>query len=426
MLTVSAFPLHFLITLRWIAVCGQALTILVVYYGLGFSLPIEKLSIVIFLSLGINAFFSFLSPKSKLIPTHQVAAYLLYDLGQLTTILYLSGGLNNPFTVLLLAPVVVAAGFLPLHKTEFLYAGTVGSICVLAFSPYPLPWQMNGLELPLILKIGVGIALFTAMIFISLYVQRVAAEAKNLTTALNASVEALAREQRLASLGALAAAAAHELGTPLTTITLITQDLLEDVTLPAQRSDLNLIQEQLKRCRHILEELAKNFAGEKTLPYEMLSLPATLQLILSRLPADPTKHVEIKTLTSGEPPFLQLTPELIHGLNNILQNGWQFARSLVTITLSWTPDAIYITIKDDGPGYAESILDRLGEPYVSGRPENQAKYHLGLGLFIAQTLLAKIGGTLYFKNNQGAECHVQFCRSSIAAKEEKDDQYRKP
>lgn len=413
----SAIPIQLLITLRWIAVVGQLLTILIVYYGLGFHLPIQKLSIVLLLSLAINVLFSLVRTRGNLIPKPQVVAYLLYDLGQLTAVLYLTGGLNNPFGVLLLAPVVIAAGFLPVQKSVLLYGCALGTILILAFSPYPLPWEMQGLELPWALKLGAGVALVTAILFIALYVERVAAEGRRLVQALNASTMALAKEQRLASLGALAAAAAHELGTPLTTISLITQELIEEVTLPTHKSDLTLIQEQLKRCRHILEELAKNFAGEKTLPYETLSLQATLQLIANRLPIDLKKKIQIYSLTPGVEPLLHLTSELIHGLNNILQNGWQFARSTLMIHFSWDETVITITVQDDGPGYPDSILDRLGEPYVSGRSPEQSKYHLGLGLFIAQTLLAKIDGTLYFSNQKGAQCQIQLPRQTIEVRE---------
>lgn len=408
----SAIPVQLLITLRWIAVAGQLITILIVYYGFGFDLPFQRLGIVMLLSLLANIFFTMLRTKGNLIPERQAAGYLLYDLGQLTTVLFLTGGLNNPFGVLILAPVVIAAGFLPPNKSFILYASALSSIGILAISPYPLPWETYGLELPAALKIGIGLALSTAIIFIALYVERVAAEGHRLSEALHASNLALAKEQRLASLGALAAAAAHELGSPLTTISLTAKDVLDDLKDSPQHSDLLLIMDQVKHCRHILEELAKNFAGEKTLPYDTLPIGATLQLVANRLPQDLAKKLQIKALSKGTEPILQLTPELIHGLNNILQNGWQFATSALSIGLSWDDSIITIVVQDDGPGYPEAILDRLGEPYVSGRPSSEAKYHLGLGLFIAQALLAKIGGSLYFRNHKGAQCHIQLSRQN--------------
>lgn len=409
----SAIPIQLLITLRWIAVAGQLITILTVYYALGFDLPFQKLGIVILLSLFLNVLFTTTRPRGNLIPERQAAGYLLYDLGQLTTVLFLTGGLNNPFGVLLLAPVVIAAGFLPPNKSFILYASALGSIGILAFSPYPLPWETYGMELPVALKIGIGLALSTAIVFIALYVEQVAAEGHRLSDALHASNLALAKEQRLASLGALAAAAAHELGSPLTTISLIAKDLLDDLKDSPQHSDLLLIMDQVKHCRHILEELAKNFAGEKTLPYDALPIGATLQLVANRLPQDFGKNLQIKALSNGDEPILQLTPELIHGLNNILQNGWQFAVATLNISTSWDESIITIKVHDDGPGYPEAILDRLGEPYVSGRSSGESKYHLGLGLFIAQALLAKIGGNLYFKNHKGAQCIIQLQRQKI-------------
>lgn len=409
----SAIPIQLLITLRWIAVAGQLITMVVVYYGFGFDLPVWQLGVVMMLSLFFNIFFTLVRAKRSLLPERQAMGYLLYDLGQLTMVLFLTGGLNNPFGVLILAPVVIAAGFLPPEKSLILYASALGSIAVLAVSPYPLPWETYGLELPGSLKIGMGIALSTAIVFIALYVERVATEGHRLSEALHASNLALAKEQRLASLGALAAAAAHELGSPLTTISLTAKDLLDDLKDSPQHADLVFIMDQVKHCRHILEELAKNFAGEKTLPYDALPIEATLRLVANRLPQDLDKKLFINVLSNESEPILQLTPELVHGLNNILQNGWQFAASTLNMRVNWDSNTITIIVEDDGPGYPEGILDRLGEPYLSVRPANEAKYHLGLGLFIAQALLAKIGGTLYFKNDKGAQCQIRLSRPKI-------------
>lgn len=406
--TISPISIHLLIRLRWVAILGQLITLLVIYYGFQFKLPVFQISVIIGLSFLVNLFFSFSQSKRHFIPEKEVLFYLLYDLGQLTTVLYLTGGLNNPFSVLVLAPVVIAAGFLPQKKSMVLTIAAMGSLLLLSLSPYPLPWHNGGLILPSELQLGIAIALSTGIIFTAFYVMRVMQETQRLEEALQASRTALAREQRLASLGALAAAAAHELGSPLTTISLITKDLLKEAKDTASHSDLTLIMQQLERCRHILKELAKNFAGEKTLPYDRLPLAAAIDLIIQRLPKDTKKKLVIRKNTNKDEPSLTLTPEFIHGIYNIMDNGWQYANRTLTILLGWNPSLITIEIQDDGPGYAPFILNRLGEPYVSGRSFKDAQDHLGLGLFIAQTLLAQINGKLYFRNHNGACCRIEL------------------
>lgn len=407
----SPIAIQLLICLRWVAIVGQLTTILTIYYGFQFDLPVFQVSIVIGLSFLVNLFFTFTQKNRHFIPQREVLFYLLYDLGQLTTVLYLSGGLNNPFSVLILAPVVIAAGFLPQKKSVILYVTSLSSLLFLALSPYPLPWGEKGLTLPYELRLGIAISLATGIIFIAFYVMRVTQETRLLGEALEASRSALAREQRLASLGALAAAAAHELGSPLTTISLITKELLTDKSCIPHYPDLTLIMDQLKRCRHILAELAKNFAGEKTLPYDQLPLTAAIDFIVQRLSKTPGKILEILKEESTEEPIITLTPEFIHGLYNILENGWQYASTKLIIHLKWDSKKLLIEVHDNGPGYDPSILNRLGEPYVSSRTFEDAQSHLGLGLFIAQTLLAQINGKLYFRNQNGACCLIELNRS---------------
>jgi two-component system sensor histidine kinase RegB len=396
-----------MITLRWVAIFGQIGTIAFVKFYLGYNIAIYLLSIAVVLSITVNFILHFQGTKEQTLETEQIPYYLIYDLGQLTTILFLTGGLNNPFSVLILAPVSIAAAILPRNAVALLCAMDVLAIAVLALSPYPLPWFEKGIFLPPTLLLGHACALLIATFFISFYIWYVAHQAKQLSSALTITQLALAKEQRLASLGALAAAAAHELGSPLCTIAVAAKELLSALPLNSSlREDACLISDQTERCRLILQDLAKNFSQEHELPCQRLPLSALVELA-----AEPYKIPAIEFLINGpleKEPLLSTTPELMHALRNILQNAFHFAKSRVIITLDWSQGMIYLKIHDDGPGYPPSLISRLGEPYLFGRSDQDptAKYHLGLGLFIALTLFSKLSARVTFSNDAGAVCLI--------------------
>lgn len=409
------YPVRLLIHLRWIAILGQTAAILASSLIFGDQMPLPMVSSIIGLAIFVNLILTIFTGPRRRIPTDQVFYYLLYDLGQLSALLFVTGGLNNPFAVLILTPVVIATGFLSQRKAILICFFAILLVYAMAFSPYPLPWEMSGFVLPDRLRGGILIALVIAIMFIGFYTKKIASETNSLTQALQTTELALSREQRLASLGALAAAAAHELGSPLTTITLIAKDLQEDQGLPLDsRDDMRLLLEQANRCRDILQDLALNYSGNHILPHEELPITAAIKAIIQpqiqgmllcgkgKIP--PTVEVKCGDGVSQAPePHIVLGPEIMHGVGNIVQNAIQFASTKVLILVNWTPDMMTISLKDDGPGYPQNILDRLGDPYVSGRLDDKKKskdgeIHMGLGLFIARTLLAQKGAKVYFEN----------------------------
>lgn len=409
------YPIRLLIYLRWIAILGQTAAVMASTVIFGDNMPLPMVTSIIGLAIFVNLILTIFTGPRRRIPTDQVFYYLLYDLGQLGALLFVTGGLNNPFVVLVLTPVVIAAGFLSYRKGVLICSIAILMVYILAFSPFPLPWEVSGIFLPDRMRGGILIALIIAILFIGFYTNKIAGETNCLTRALQATELALSREQRLASLGALAAAAAHELGSPLTTITLVAKELQEDSQLPFDtRNDIKLMLEQAYRCRDILQDLAMNCSGEHILPHEELPVTAAIQAVLQphiqrMLASDKRKILPIVEVKCGEDisqeiePMILLGPEIMHGLGNIVQNALQFACTKVLILVNWTSDMLIISLKDDGPGYPQGILDRLGDPYISGRgsdrePSNDAGIHLGLGLFIAQTLLAQRGVKVYFEN----------------------------
>lgn len=410
-------PIRLFIVLRWITIVGQILAVGGIYFILDYDLPLGPISTIIDLSMIVNTLMSLPNNAETRLTLRQIPYYLIYDLGQLTTILFITGGLNNPFCILILAPTAVAATILSARTVIMLCALAILSISFLAFSPYPLPWKENGIDhglfLPFPFLLGIAFALIVATVFVAFYVWTMARKTSQLHKALTATQLALAKEQKISSLGALAAAAAHELGSPLSTIFLASQEILSN--LPPNSpflEDVQLLVSQSERCRDILMELSRNATHDHQVPYQTLPLSGIIELA-ARPHQTPNIQLSIYKKSPDPEPQMSITPDLIHGLGNVLQNAFQFANSTVRVTLQWNKDMTEAIIQDDGPGYPPALLPRLGEPYSSGR--NTAKEghqrkggHLGLGLFIAQTLLSQRQGQVHFFNDDGACCLIRW------------------
>ncbi|MER9890881.1 ActS/PrrB/RegB family redox-sensitive histidine kinase [Mesorhizobium sp. M0119] len=408
--------LNTLIRLRWLAIVGQSLTVLVVAYGLKFPLPVSMCFALIACSAWMNLLLTFRYPAAHRLTPFSAFAILTFDSLQLAGLLYMTGGLTNPFSLLMTVPVVVSATSLPLRLTAMLGALVIVAATLLVFYHLPLPWhEAAPLAMPFIYVAGIWMAVFCSIAFTAIYAFRVAEEARLLANALAATELVLQREQHLSALDGLAAAAAHELGTPLATITLVAKEmekaLGED---PKYGEDVKLLRSQSERCREILKRLT--------------SLSSESEVHLSRLPL--TSLVEEVTaphrdfgisikLRPGErigpEPVGRRNPGVIYGLGNLVENAVDFARKNVTIRWKWNEAAISFSIIDDGPGFPPEIIDRIGEPYMSTRQGTEAGGGLGLGLFIAKTLLERSGATLDFRNSsepgEGAIVQISWPRS---------------
>jgi two-component system sensor histidine kinase RegB len=394
--------------LRWLAIAGQLGAILVADRIIGVALDLGLCLLVVGASAIVNLVTTAIYPRNKRLSESEALVVLLFDLSQLAALLYLTGGINNPFALLILAPVTISATALQPRSTLFLGAVAVALTTLLTAVYVPLRLD-NGdvLRLPGVFSTGFWLSIVIGIAFLGVYAQRVASEIHTMGDALLATQMALAREQKLTDLGGVVAAAAHELGTPLATIKLVSGEMLNDLSdRPTLREDSELIRDQADRCRDILRSMGR--AGKD----DMLLRNAPLEAVI-REAAEP--HVERGRdvrfrlsppfgLGQAAQPTILRRPEIIHGLRNLVQNAVDFARSTVWIDIGWTDRAITIRIIDDGPGFPPQVLGRIGDPFVRQRSEPGAARQrpgyegMGLGLFIAKTLLERSGAEISFAN----------------------------
>lgn len=405
--------LRTLVFIRWVAVAGQAATLLLVHYGLGFDLPILPALLVVASSAALNGVVLLRHGRAARLGDGDAALYLAFDVLQLSLLLFLTGGLRNPFDLLLLAPVTVSASILSMRSTVGLSVLAIACVSLLAVLHLPLPWKGGAPDLPPLYLVAKWAAVVCAILFIAAYVGQVALEARRMSGALAETQLALAREQRMSALGGLAAAAAHELGSPLATIAVVAREIARDLPPDSPLAeDMELLLSQTARCRDILAELARRpeaDGGDRFLRLPLADLVDEAAAPHGR----PEVGLEIVAgRTQGPEPQLARTPEIVHGLGNLLANAIQFAASRVDVLLAWNDRDVQVTIADDGPGFPPYLLGRLGEPYLSGR--SGTGEHMGLGIFIARTLLERTGATVSFANRRrGAEVVVRWPRAIL-------------
>ncbi|MEQ8602235.1 MAG: ActS/PrrB/RegB family redox-sensitive histidine kinase [Marivibrio sp.] len=415
-----------LLLIRWIAVVGQAVAVLTVHDALGFEVAlIECFATIGALALSNVWLWITAPPGPGRMAEGRAALVMAFDLVQLGALLGFTGGLANPFSILILGPVVVAATILSRRSAAWMIALATVIASALAVLHYPLPWGANPLLLPPAYILGVWTALAVALSFIGAYIWSVTDDSRRLSAALAETESALARERETSAVGALAAAAAHELGSPLATIAVVTKDLKAEVHPDDPlREDIELLHEQSQRCRDILVGLERrplsDVGGRDKAadPYERLTLTGLIETAAeNHVPERVEFAIVADEANEGSEPWVLRRPELLHGLGNLISNAGQFARRRVEIRLHWSTERVSVAVKDDGPGFAPQVLQALGEPYMSTRAGRDG--HLGLGVFIATTLLESVGGRLVFRNRRGAEATVEFERRTLAQGAEK-------
>ncbi len=415
-----------LVRLRWLAVAGQTAAVVIVAFVLQFPMPVAACFALIALSALLNIVLRVALPANTRLEDRWSAGLLAYDMLQLGGLLALTGGLENPFSILMLVPVVISATTLVPRLTVLLSALALAIATALAFLYLPLPSPPGApLALSTVNVAGIWVALVCAVLFMGIYAFRVAEEARQLANALAATELVLTREQHLSQLDGLAAAAAHELGTPLATIALVAKELEREMPLNSQHGeDIALLRSQVQRCRDILAKL-HSLSTEADWHHSRLALS---QLIAESV--DPYRNfgVEMRVMPAagtGPEPIGRRNPGILYGLGNLVENAVDFARSEVTVSALWTAEDVTITVADDGPGFAPEILDRIGDPYITTRPRSAATETgpepngLGLGLFIAKTLLERTGARPTFSNlsppGSGASVRIIWPRAAMDA-----------
>jgi two-component system sensor histidine kinase RegB len=412
-----------ILRLRWLAVLGQLAAIFIVMQGLEFDVEVIPCLTIIGLSALLNLALQIaVNPMQRLEPAY-AAALLALNIIELAGLLFFTGGLENPFSFLFLAPVLISATALPFRLTIALGALAVVCASALVFFHFPLPWDGDDpLVLPPIYLVGVWLSIAVAIGVTSLYAFQVAEEARQLSDALAATELVLTREQHLTQLDGLAAAAAHELGTPLSTIFLIARELERTVADNSPLAgDLKTLREQTQRCRDILAKITQLSASGA--PFDRMPLSTLIEeTVAPHRDFDVAIKVRVAIGVTPEPVGIR-NPAILYGVGNILENAVDFARATVEVNASWNKETVEIVISDDGPGIAPDMLKRIGEPYLSRRRDEAQSQHggLGLGVFIARTLLERTGAKVSFTNrvfpDHGAVVQIVWPRARFEAEE---------
>ena len=391
------------ISLRWMAVIGQTLAVLVVAFGFGFDINIAVCFAIIAASAWLNVALAFMFPTQRLASEREAFAQLVFDTLQLAALLAATGGLSQPFLFFLIAPVTIAAASL---RPRFAIALAVLAVSLAASMPLfsaPLPW-IDGAqyELPALLQWGHFTAMAVGIAFFTFSALRISSDEARLVRALDAAQVVMAREQRLSALGAMAAMTAHELGTPLATIHLVAKELAADFDPDSpMREDVALLAEQAERCRTILQKLAQEREAGDIVHAQMPLSALVEEAAAPHKGLGVTVDVRTRRAPGGEEklPIVRRSPEILHALSAFIENAVSFADTEVRIEAAWSDGEIIVSIRDDGPGFSPEVLPRLGEPYVSERGEDQlGGGDMGLGFFIAKTLVERTRGRIATRN----------------------------
>jgi two-component system sensor histidine kinase RegB len=415
--------LRTLVLLRWVSIAGQITTVLYVNLALHFQLPLLSCLVVIAIAAWMNLSYSLSWPGARLTGRWEAVFQLGFDLIELSVLLGLTGGLSNPFILLLIAPVTVAAATLPARHASALGLLAAASVTSLFFFSMPLPWILGQkLELPTLYRFGMWAAAISGAGFSAAYAWQASAEASRMELALATTQAVLAREQRLSALGGLAASAAHELGTPLATIQVVTKELLRSSQPGTELyDDVQLLAEQAQRCRDILRRLSRSpDAGDEH--HSRMSLTQLLDEVAEPYRGGPVQlNCEVACAPGAATLELVRLPEVMHGLSAFVENATDFAASSIELIAFYDDDRLIVEVRDDGPGFPPEVMSRLGEPYVTTRSQGEGSRsnHMGMGLgfFIAKTLLERTGAQVEFRNARrgGALVSARWPRSRVEA-----------
>jgi len=389
-----------LTVLRYIAIFGQFIAITIVYYYLNLDFPIKESYLVVFIGLLTNLFLQLKIKVNQLKDTY-ASFFLLYDLMQLSILLYLTGGIFNPFIILLIIPAIVSSTFLSMGTTIILSVITSFMLFLLTYFYLPLPGtDTNLFSFPSFYKFGIITSVLIGLIFLSYFGIRFSGETKKRSKALNKLQEVIAKEYELESLGGQAAAAAHSLGTPLATISVVAKELKKEIGNNKEIStDIDLLISQVKRCSEILKKISKKQIEEDSF-ISSIKFEDLLTEISSSFKETSSKNIELNFKNDLNKIDIKRSPEIIYGLRNFIGNAIKFCKNEVKINLYSDYQMIKIEINDDGPGIPDDIISKMGEPYIRSKSKKISfNSGLGLGSFLGKTLLERQGADLFFKRS---------------------------
>ena len=407
-----------LVFLRWIAIFGQIFSVNLVYFFLDLNFPIMLCHIVILLGLVTNIYLQF-GLKVTLLKDLYSSSFLMYDIIQLSVLLFLTGGIFNPFAILLIVPTIVSSTFLSMGSTIILGSSTIIILFVLTFFNMPLPgMEEYVLSFPNYYVTGILISLIIGLIFLSYFGIRFAGETKKRSDALNKLQQILAKEYELESLGGQAAAAAHSLGTPLATISVVSKELRKEVGDNSKfTKDIDLLISQTKRCSEILKKISqKKIISDEFL--SSMSIEDILEEIIKSFKESSEKNIVLNTDKNINKIDIRRNPELIYGLRNFIGNAVKFANQNILISIISDNINLYILIEDDGPGFPDDIIKALGEPYIKSRSKlSKDNAGLGLGTFLGKTLLERQSAVIFFENRsalKGAKVKIKWSINDLS------------
>ena len=391
-----------LIKIRWIAIFGQFSAIFFVNYILEIQLLFFECILVIMLSVFINIG-AYLFQKKINISDEIIFLFLLFDTTQLGVLLYLNGGILNPFSILILAPVIISATYLKSYWTVFLSLYSIFLVIINKFYFIPLSWTDNFI-IPDLYNNGLLISLVVTIIFIAVYAYLFASSSRKISEALSETKLQLNNQKKITEIGSLSAAAVHELSTPLNTIFLIINDLLKEKVLIHNKNllkDITLLKSQAERCSNILLSLSKNPQSLQNNFFEKIKIEDLIKLSFEKF--NTNKVLSIKFENINQDISILYKDEINYAFNNIIQNAIQHSINEVNVAITRDSKYLSIMITDDGSGFSRDILDKLGEPYI-----NKNNKGMGLGIFIAKNLIENVKGEIFFYNSMNGKAVVEI------------------